>query len=89
MVNIGLNSPRTYRELGHFEQPFVVDDGTDDDGDAFIVGHLGHVLGDGAHRYRRTVDAGHEQTFQHDLVEMGASSAGQVTVQLKVRGVHD
>lgn len=73
---------RTYGEFGHFEQPFVIDNGTDDDSYAFLIGHLGHVLGDGAQRYRWTVDARHEQTFQHNLVEMGASSSSQITVQL-------
>lgn len=75
---------RTYRELGHFEEPFVVDDGTDYDDDALVVGHFGHMLGDGAQRQRRTVDARHEQPFQHDLVEMGTGAPGQVTVQLQV-----
>lgn len=75
---------RAYLELGHFVEPLVVDDGTDHDDDALFVGHFGHVLGDGAHRQRRTVDAGHEQPFQHDLVEMGTGAPSQVPVQLQV-----
>jgi len=72
----------TYRELGHLEQPLVIHDGADDDGNALVVGDFGHVLGNGAQRYRRTIDARHEQTFQHDFVEMRPGAPRQVTVQL-------
>lgn len=70
------------RELGHFVEPLIVDNGADDDDNALVVCHFGHVLGDGAQRQWGSVDAGHEQSFQHDLVEMGTSTPGQVTVQL-------
>lgn len=63
-------SIRTYRELGHFVQPLVIDNGTHNHGDTLVVGNLSHVLGDGAQRYWRTVDTRHKQTFQHDFVEM-------------------
>lgn len=72
----------TYSDFGHFVQPFVVNYGSDDDSNAFFIGLLGHVLGDGAQGYWRTVDAGHEQTSQYDFVEMRSSSTGQITVQL-------
>lgn len=73
---------RTYRELGHLEQSLVIHDSANDDGNALVVGDFGHVLGNGAQRYRRTVDARHEQTFQHDFVEMRPGAPCQVTVQL-------
>lgn len=82
LSNSGGRKQNTYSELGHLEQTLVIDHGTDDDGDTFFIGYLGHVLGDSAQRDRRAVDAGHEQASQYDFVEVGPSTAGQETVQL-------
>lgn len=72
-----------YREpLGNLEDPVVLRDGSDDDGDLALPALLAHVPGESGQGERGPVDARHEEAAQDDAVELGVGAAGQEAVQL-------
>ncbi len=72
-----------YRQLGDIEEPEVVGDGTDDDGNLSLASLLLHVTNKSGQRQRGSVDPRHEETLQHDAVELGVSAASQEPVELE------
>lgn len=69
--------------LGHCVEPDVVGDASDDHGDHALASWLLHVARHARQRDRRPVDAAHEEAPQHNLVELGMSTSGQVAVELE------
>ena len=69
--------------LGDLEDPVVLGDGADDDGDFVLTTLLGHQSGDAGERDGRPVDSGHEQAAEDDAVELGIGTTGQETVELE------
>lgn len=68
-------------ELGDDQEAIVIGNGADNYNSAlFILG--GFVRDDSGDGDRRSVDAGHEESAEDDLVEGGLGSAGQESVQL-------
>ena len=67
-------------ELGEVQQALVVGDGTDNNDGALVV--LGGVGDNARQRHRGTVDLGHKQAAEHDLVEAAVGAAGQEAVKL-------
>lgn len=61
-------------ELGDRQETVVISDGTDNN-DGLVVGLLGSVGDDSRDRDGRSVDAGHKEAAQDDLVEGGVGSA--------------
>ena len=74
---------KTYGQLGDVEEPEVVGDGTDDDGDLALATFLLRLTDEGGERQWWPVDAGHEETLQDDVVELGIGTTGQETVELE------
>lgn len=73
------------RELGNLGQADVVSDGGDGDNGVLVgVGRvgLGDLAGDARDRNRGTVDLGHVQAAEDDLVEPRVGTAGQKAVKL-------
>lgn len=68
--------------LGNLNETLIISDGTDDDGDAVLLGGDGQVLGHGAQGHGGTVDLAHTQALEDDLVEAGSGTAGQEAVEL-------
>jgi hypothetical protein len=70
------------RQLGQVQKTGVIGDGTDHD--EGLVGNilLGSVLGQARHSDRRTVNAGHKETLQDNLVEVSIGTASEETIQL-------
>ena len=73
----------TYGDLGNFEEPEVIGDGSDDDCDLALAAVLLHVASQRSEGHWRPVDPGHEETLQHDVVELGIGTASQESVKLK------
>ena len=73
----------TYAELGDVEEPEVVGDGADDDGDLSLTTVLLHVTDESGQRHGGSVDPGHEEALQDDAVELGIGTAGQEPVELE------
>jgi len=73
----------TYGELGDTEEPEVVGDGADDDGDLPVATVLLHVTSESGQRHRGSVDPRHEEALQDDAVELGIGTAGQEPVELE------
>jgi hypothetical protein len=73
------------RQLGQVQKTGVIGDGADND--KGLVGDilLGSVLGQTGHGDRRTVDAGHKETLQDNLVKVGIGTASEETIQLRAR----
>lgn len=67
---------------GDLEEALVIGDGADDDGNGVLLGGNGKVLGHGAQGHGRAVNLAHTETLEDDLVEAGASTAGQEAVEL-------
>jgi hypothetical protein len=67
------------RELGKFKKTGVISDSTNDDNGLIVLG----IANDAGNSDRRTVDAGHKETLQDDLVEFGISTTRKETVKLK------
>lgn len=68
------------RDLGDGQETVVIGDGTDNnDGLLLVALEVGGNARDG---HGRTVDAGHEQPAEHDLVEGRVSAAGKEAVKL-------
>jgi len=67
-------------ELGDLEEAVVVSDGTDNDGGLTIL--TGHVASNTGNGHWGTVDAGHKETLQDDLVEGRVRAAGEESVEL-------
>lgn len=66
-------------ELGHGHEAVVVGDGADH-GDGLVLVRLLRALGadlagDAGDGHGRAVDAGHEESLEHNLVEVGVGSA--------------
>merc|ERR1719350_2557753 len=68
--------------LGNLEDPQVVGDGSDDDGDLVSVASLLHVPDQPSDGEGRAVDLAHEEPPQDDLVELGLGPPGQEPVEL-------
>jgi hypothetical protein len=69
-------------QLGDLQKSGVVGDGANDNGDVLSILSL-EVLGDLAKRDGGSVDTGHTESLEDNLVEVGLSSAGQELVQLQ------
>lgn len=67
-------------ELGDGEETGVIGDGTDDDGNLVLLAL--HVTGQAGDGESRAVDLAHEQSLQHNSVELGVGAASQEAVQL-------
>lgn len=67
------------RQLGDLEEAVVIGDGSDNDNGLVLVALAGLLAGGGGNDardgHRRTVDAGHEQTAEHGLVERRVGTA--------------
>jgi hypothetical protein len=63
------------------QESVVVGDGANNDDDALLL-LLADVADDAGQRHGRTVDLGHEQALEHDLVEGRLGTAGQEAVKL-------
>lgn len=73
---------KSYRQFGNLEDSQVVGHGADNDSDFAITAILLHVSDQPGQRHRRSVDFGHEETTEHNLVELGIGSSGQKAIQL-------
>lgn len=69
----GSESESRNAELGDCEETVVISDGADDDDGLALL--LGTVLDDSGDGDGGSVDAGHEETAENDLVEGGVGSA--------------
>jgi len=69
------------RDLGDGQETVVIGDGTDNNDGLLLVAVL-EVGGNARERDGGTVDAGHEQPAEHDLVEGRVSAAGKEAVKL-------
>lgn len=69
--------------LGHVQEAGIVGDGAHNDGDALGLLALLHEASDLLQRNRGSVRAAHEQTTQHDAVELDLGAAVQEAVQLE------
>lgn len=68
-------------ELGDIVETDIVGDGAHDDGGlAFLALHEVCELGEGE---RRSVDLGHEEASENDLVEIAVGAANQEAVELQ------
>lgn len=67
-------------ELGEGEHAVVVGDGADNDDGALLV--LGGVANNAGKRNRGTVNLGHKQAAEDDLVEVGVGATSQEAVKL-------
>ena len=71
-------------ELGEMGEADVVGDGADGDNDLTLVrGRRRDLSGNGGEGDRRSIDFGHEESLQNDLVKVCVRAAGQETVQLQ------
>jgi hypothetical protein len=76
------NAESAHVDLGDLQETGVVSDGANNDGNILGVLTL-QVLADLGERDGGSVDAGHAESLEHDLVELRLSSAGQELVQLQ------
>ena len=72
-----------YLDLGDLEDPVIVGDCSDDNGDLALATGLVHLPRDPGQRTGRTVDPGHKQATEDDLVELGIATTGQEPVELE------
>lgn len=73
------------RNLSH---ALIIGNGTDHDGDGISLLSV-HVLDNSGQGHGGTVDTGHAEALQDDLVEAGVGTARQETVQLDQEGKVD
>lgn len=83
MILVRSTGKGSYLQLGDGEDALVVGDGAHDDGDLAFSAFVFHQSGHTRDRNGGTINAGHEQTTQDDLVELGIRSTGQESVQLE------
>jgi len=67
-------------DLGEGEHAVVVGDGADNNDGALLI--LGGVANNAGERNRRTVNLGHKQAAEDDLVEVGVGTTSQEAVKL-------
>ena len=82
LSGLGDKFHHTYPQLRDGENSVVVGDCSDDDGDFVLTAGLLHQPGELGDGHGRPVDAGHKQTPQDNLVELGVGTAGQKAVEL-------
>jgi hypothetical protein len=70
-----------HTELGNSQETVVIGDSANND-NGLVVGLFGGVRNNSGDRDRRSVDAGHEKSAEHDLVEgrLGSACCSRVSV---------
>ncbi|GMR48628.1 hypothetical protein PMAYCL1PPCAC_18823, partial [Pristionchus mayeri] len=69
-------------DLGNLEDALVIGDGGKRNNDLVLISGLSQIARDAGNRERSAVLAGHEQASEHNLVELGSSTSGEVLVEL-------
>ena len=82
LTGLGGDVKSSNRQLRDVEQPQVVGDGSNDDGDLVLSSVLLHVSDKRGEGQWGTMDAGHKKSLQNDAVEFGIGTTGQETVKL-------
>merc|ERR1712212_278748 len=68
--------------LGNLEDPEVISNSSYNTYNLVLASWFANKTVDASNGDGRTMNAGHKQTLQDDLVELGVSTTSQVTVQL-------